>query len=527
MSLVAVVVVGLAVVVPLAAVLWRAVWIDGGFSTEALGRILGSPRTWRVVALTIGQALASAALALTVGLPVSWVLARREFGGRGALRTVAMVPFVLPSVVIGAAFATLLGPGGIADLRGTWWAVLAAHVCFNLAVVIRIAGTALESVDPDLEAAARLAGAGTWSTFRRVTLPLVAPAVWSAAIIIFLFCLTSFGVIVVLGGGSVTTIEVELWVRATRQFDLPGAAVLAGLQALMVVVVLLVAGPAASVASGRSSPSRRRRAGTPGQRWAVAATAAAVTAIAVVPLAALVVRSLRVGDGYGLDNWAHLGSATSGTGLAVDPLASIAASMRAALLATALAVVLGVPAADAVARRPKGLAGRVLLLPLAISATTVGLGLLLLAGRPPLDLRRSPALVVFAQTLVALPLVVRAVAPAIARLPPAVLEAARLAGAGPLRRWWGVKLPMVRAAVAAAAGLALVAALGEFGATVFVARVGDPTVPVAIQRLLSRPGPAGTGQAMALSCVLVVLCGGVLAVIDRVGARRGPGALGG
>ena len=205
----------------------------------------------------------------------------------------------------------------------------------------------------------------------------------------------------------------------------------------------------------------------------------------------------------------------------MDPIASVGVSLRAAVPAAAVALLVGVPAAAGVARRPRGVAARVMLLPLAISATTIGLGLLLVAGRPPLDLRRSPWLVLAAQALVALPLVVRAVAPAFSAQPRNVLDAGRLAGAGTRRLWWRVQLPMARAAVAAAAGLALIVALGEFGATVFVARTSDPTMPVAIERLLSRPGEAGFGQAMALSVMLAGLCAALLWVVDRVGGEGG------
>ncbi len=504
-----------AVVAPLAAVLWRAVYIDGSLTLDAVTRVLSSARTWRVLAITVGQAAVSAVLALLVGIPVAWVIARRRFRGRSLVRSVAMVPFVLPSVVVGAAFSTLLGPSGIADLRGTWWAVFAAHVCFNLAVVVRVVGAAVASVDPDLEGAARLAGLRSHRVLARVTLRVVAPAIWSAGVIVFLFCLTSFGVIVVLGGGSVTTIEVEMWIRATRQFDLPGAAVLSGLQALTVVAALVVPGPATVRPSACSRRSARKRPSTPGEWLGVGAAVGAVCVFAVAPLLALVERSLRVAGGYGLGHWRSLGSATGSTNLAVDPLDSVVASLQAALPAAAAAVLVGVPAAAAVARRPRGAASRILLLPLAISATTVGLGLLLVAGRPPLDLRRSVWLVLFAQALVALPLVVRAVAPAFGSQSQSVIESARLAGAGPRRLWWRVQLPMARAAITAAAGLAVIAALGEFGATVFVARTTDPTMPVAIQRLLSRPGEAGLGQAMALSCLLAAVCAVLLWVVDR------------
>jgi thiamine transport system permease protein len=515
---VAVVAVAVVVVVPLSAVLTKAVRVDGAWSMEALSRMLGSARTWRVVALTFGQAVVSTALTLAVGLPVAWVLARLRFPGASLVRTTAMVPFVLPSVVVGAAFASMLGPRGLVDLRGTWWAIFAAHMCFNLAVVLRVVEPALRSVPASLVDAARLSGATRREVLRRVVMPVAAPSIRSASIVVFLFCLTSFGVVVLLGGGSVTTIEVELWVRATRQFDLSGAAVLAGIQAVMVLAVLLLSAPSAITFASRGSGGRpRRRCRTPRDRAAVAVAVLLVAVVAVLPIAALVERSLAVPGGHGLAHWRELGTVTAGTGLAVDPMSAVWASLRAAAMACILAALLGLPASLAVARRPDGLASRTLLLPLAVSATSVGLGLLLVAGRPPLDLRRSAALVVVAQTMVALPLLVRTVAPALAGLPPSVTDAASLCGAGSWRRWWRIQLPMVRPAVAAGVGLAFVAALGEFGATVFVARTAAPTVPVAIERMMSRPGSAGLGQAMALSCVLVAVCGVALLVIDGVG----------
>ncbi|MEI2699174.1 MAG: ABC transporter permease subunit [Microthrixaceae bacterium] len=151
-----------------------------------------------------------------------------------------------------------------------------------------------------------------------------------------------------------------------------------------------------------------------------------------------------------------------------------------------------------------------------MSSTTIGLGLLLLVGRPPVDLRGSWWLVPLGQALVAMPLVVRVVLPAVRALPTSVLDAASLLGLDRRERWWRVELPMLRGALGAGAGLALVACLGEFGATAFLARGSRPTVPVAIERLMSRPAGSGFGQAMALSCVLVVICALVVLLVDRM-----------
>ena len=505
------------IAVPVTAVVLRTVRPDGAVDLEAFTRLLSSPRTWRVLGVTVAQAAVSCAVTLAVGVPVTWVLARYRFAGRSALRTLATVPFVLPSVVIGAAFATLLGPRGLVDARATWWPILAAHLCFNLAVVLRTVGAALASVDPDLEPAARLLGASPLAAARRVVLPAIAPAIAAAGIIVFLFCLTSFGVIVILGGGPVTTVEVEIWTRATRQFDLAGAGVLSLLQLLAVVATLSVH---ARVARGRSARrvsamSRGVRPSTSRQRFAVAAAASTVLVVSVLPLLAVVERSLRVGSDRSFANWQQLGSVTEGTGLRVSPWDAVWVSLTTSMGATALALALAVPAARVVARRPGGVGDRVLLLPLGVSSTTIGLGLLLAFGRPPLDLRGAWWLIPVAQALVALPLVVRVVLPALRAIPDPVRDSAALLGVTPSQQWWRIEVPLVRRAIGAGTGLAFVACLGEFGATVFLARSSRPTVPVAIERLMSRPGGAGFGQAMALSCILVLVCAGVIALVDR------------
>jgi len=505
------------IALPIAAVLLRAVQPDGVWGTEAVTRILGSPRTWRLIAVTVAQALASCTLTIAVGVPVAWVFSRFRFPARSFFRALATVPFVLPSVVIGAAFASLLGPQGLVDARGTWWAILVAQLCFNLAVVVRTVGAALSGLDPSQEAAARMLGDSPFQAARRVVLPAVLPAISAAAVVVFLFCFTSFGVIVMLGGGSVTTVEVEIWTRATRQFDISGAAVLCAIQLVAVLATLSIHARISRKRSTSFSVTLQRTDRMPRTLWEWSAVGAAVTVVIIVcglPIAALFERSLEVNGGIGFEHWQRLGSAAEGTGLSIDPLSAMLNSLLIATAASVAAVFLGVASARVIAHRPGGSADRILLLPVGVSATTLGLGFLLLAGRPPFDLRGSLWLVPVAQALVAIPLVVRSVLPALQSLPPSLDEAGQLLGVTAQGRFWRIELPAIRPAVIAGAGLAFVACLGEFGATVFLVRAARPTAPVAIERLLSRPGGAGFGQAMALSCILVLFCATVLLLVD-------------
>ena len=145
---------------------------------------------------------------------------------------------MLPTVVVATAFLALLPDG----LERTVWAILLAHVFFNVAVVVRVVGAFWAGLDPRLDAAAATLGASPAQRRLRVTAPLLAPAVASAASIVFLFCFTSFGVIVVLGGIRYATLEVEIYNQAARLFDLRAAAALAILQLAAVGATVLVSG---------------------------------------------------------------------------------------------------------------------------------------------------------------------------------------------------------------------------------------------------------------------------------------------
>lgn len=184
--------------------------------------VLTSARTWDVVAFTTLQAVLSTALTLAVGLPAAYVLHRVAFRGRRVVLTLLTVPFVLPAVVVGTAFRALLPE----SWDGTLAAILLAHVFFNLAVVVRVVGGLWTHLDDRYEQAARTLGAGPLLVLRTVTWPLLRPAVLAATALVFLFTFTSYGVIVVLGGPTTTTLEVEIYRRAVTLFDLPGAAAL-------------------------------------------------------------------------------------------------------------------------------------------------------------------------------------------------------------------------------------------------------------------------------------------------------------
>lgn len=504
----------------------------GSWQLGRLGDVLADPDIQHVLWFTTWQALASTGLTLLIALPGAYVFARFDFPGKQLLRAVVTVPFVLPTVVVGTAFLALLGRGGVLDelwgvrLDTTVWAILLAHVFFNYAVVVRTVGGLWAQLDPRQEEAARMLGASRLAAWRRVTLPALGPAVAAAALMVFLFTFTSFGVVQILGGPGFATLEVEIYRQTAQLLALDTAAVLTLVQFAAVGAVLAVH---AWTVRRRESALRlvdaaqtSRRPQGPAQWALLGGVLATVLLLVLVPLAVLVERSLHPSDGYGFDYFRELGS-TDGGAFLVPPVEAVANSLQYALAATAIALVVGGLAAAALTRK----AGRLvrgfdalLMLPLGVSAVTVGFGFLITLDEPPLDLRDSWILVPLAQALVGVPFVVRTMLPVLRAVDDRLREAAAVLGASPWRVWREVDLPLVRRALLVAAGFAFAVSLGEFGATVFIARPDRPTLPVAVATLLGRAGELNYGQAMALSTLLMLVCAVSLLLLERIRTDR-------
>lgn len=532
LALVPVAFLGAFFLLPLSGMLARGFWPEGSLDLSGLADTFARPRVHRVLWFTLWSSASATALTLLLGVPVAYVAYRLSFPGRQLLRSVVVMPFVLPTVVVGVAFRTLLapaGPLGFLGLDGSAVAILAALVFFNLAVVVRTVGGLWESLDHRKEDAAAALGASPGQVFRTVTLPALRPGLVSAGIVVFLFCSTAFGVVLTLGGLRYGTVETEIYILTTQFLDLRAAAVLSVVQLVTVVVLLGLAG---RTRGARDQAAERldtlRRPGPPGRRDlpAVAVSALVVTFV-LAPVLALLLRSLRVGDGWGLAHYRALGTTGDGTALLVPVSTALENSLRTAVDATALALSLGLLVGFLVSRPTRGRAerrGRALLdglfmLPLGVSAVTIGFGFLITLDRPPLDLRSSPLLVPVAQAMVALPLVVRTLVPVLRSIDPRQRQAAATLGASPLRTLGTVDLPVVWRPVLAATGFAFAVSLGEFGATSFLARSDRPTLPVVIYQLVSRPGSENFGMALAASVVLGLVTVTVMGLVERLRVR--------
>ncbi len=358
-----------------------------------------------------------------------------------------------------------------------------------------------------------------------MTLPLLTPSIVAAGSIVFLFTFTSFGVALLLADPGHATLEVEIYRQAVQLFDLRTAAALALVQIVAVLAVVFALarvqerrGIAQRLVGGADSARRAR-----GRERAVVGGVVGVTTLFLgAPLAVLVWRSVHAGGQWSLSSYRALGSSAAANTLFVSPWAAVRNSVEFAVVATAIALVVGGLASVVIASRA-GRATRTfdafLMLPLGTSAVTVGFGFLLAFRHAPAGLATSPLLVPIAHAVVAIPFVVRSVVPALRSIDPRLRDAATMLGAGPRRVWREVDLPITARAFAVAAGFCAAVSLGEFGATLFIARPDWPTVPIAIQRFLARPGEINVDRALAMSVILMLLTAAVVFAVERVRVR--------
>jgi thiamine transport system permease protein len=543
---------------PMAAILQASFARATSGAGAAILAVLGSPATLKVIGFTFYEATLSTLITLAVGLPGAYLLARYRFRGQGLLRALTAVPFVLPTLVVAAGFNALLGSQGWVNLGlmsvfglsappinfvNSLGAILAAHVFYNTTIVLRLVGDFWSHLDPRLPAAARVLGASRWRSAAEITLPLLAPAIAAAALLVFIFDFTSFGVILVLGGPTFATLETEIYRQTVYAFNLPTAAVLALIQlgcTLGLTIVYTRLSQRVTVPQTLRPASETRR---PLRRWRERLGAGLlVTLLAlllVTPMLALALRSVTqlgrgpgqgAASGFTVAYYQALSTNPSNSIFLVPPEAAVGNSLLIAAVTVLLALALGLPTAWALAGggyASRGNAGRgrryladgldaLLMLPLGTSAVTLGLGFIVALNRPPLDLRASPVLLPLAHTLVALPFVVRSLVPALRSIRPRLRQAAAVLGAAPARVWREVGLPLVGRAVLVAATFAFTISLGEFGATAVIARPESPTVPIAIYRFLSLPGALNYGQALALSTILMLVCTAGILAIERL-----------
>lgn len=464
---------------------------------KPLAALLLQPRSLSAILFTLEQAGMSTLAALVIGLPGAVLVARYRFPGRKLLKTLSALPFALPSVLMVLAFVLFYGRSGYLNRFLMWalglreppitflysfWGIVLVHGFYEFPIVLQTVGEVWERLPRDREEAARTLGAPKLRAWATGILPSLAPSIAQAAALCFLLCFFSFAVVMVFGGLSGSTLEVEVYRLSRLEADQRTATALALAETLIAILVAtLVAlcersgarGMAAIKSAGAEAELESPRGG------ALAALLAYAFFLAVFfggPLLSLLAQAFSVRSGplgpaaFGLGNFARLGKGAFSAAF----LGTIATALPAALIATVLGCAL------AFALKARGSAARAAAaLPLAVSGIVASLGWSLIFPRGGI------ALIPFVQALGSLPYVIKSVSAALATLDRRPVEAGRSLGASRLRAAVELELGAVLPALLAAFAFAFASSAGDLNVPLVLGQGGFETMSVYLYRLTS------------------------------------------
>jgi thiamine transport system permease protein len=445
---------------------------------------LGDVYLQKVIAFTISQALLSTLICAVFGIPAAYLLYRKKFFGREFLRALVSMPFVLPTIIVAIALNEYALPPLLL--------ILLAHLFLNYSIVVRTVGSVWAGLDSDVENAAALDGASKTQTFFRITIPLLGPSIASAATLVFLYCVTSFGVILLLGAGKISSIETEIYFSLTQFLDFKTAAALSIVQTIITVLAFFVARRLGSNTAGIEivSESDSSKKLDKSEFPLLLANLLVILGLLVWPLFSLLSK-------FSWQGFLDLSGFGSRQLLNISVWQAAGNSLRNLILAGAVALVIGTLSAWLLSRSRAGWLEIPLLLPMGISSVVLGFGYLL-------TLRGGWLTIPLVQALLAVPLVIRIVLPAINGLGKDFREAAASEGASDWQIWRWVEGPMIATAIRTAAVYAALVSLGEFGSASLLSYGDQATLPVVLYQLISRPGEQNYAMAMAASTLLVV-----------------------
>lgn len=482
-----------------------------------LAAVLSGPYYLRLIRFTLFQALLSTLVSLAAGLPAAYLLSNYNFRAKRLFRTVFSVPFVLPSILVVLGFVIFYGNSGYLNsflmavlktrepplrILYRFPAVIAAHVFYNFPVIVSVLTSQWSTLPADCEECAAVDGANAVQIFFRITLPRLMPSVASACSLVFLYCFTSFAIILVLGGGpALSTIEVEIYRKARLETDMGMASALSLVSLFFVSLVLSLHLRLERKVHGHDGSSYHTMKKL-GKKSIPAYAYLTVAALALLlPMLSVAARSLFASASRG---GASVFSLKAYKALFKNPSA-ILNSVITASLSSVFGTICALSVCYYIVNGRSAFGRRIasfsVLLPLAVSSIILGLGYFMISNA----FRSIPPLLVLVpvHSIIIMPFAVRTILPAYRSVPVALTEDALTLGAGDFRIFVSVHLPFMGRAVASSLAFGFAISIGELNSAVLLGFSSFPTIPTQIYALIGSYNYQG---ACAMGTLLIIIC---------------------
>ncbi len=468
----------------------------------------------RAFKFSLYQALLSTALSVALGYPAGYIVARYDFPGRRVFRSLSLVPFAAPSIVVAVGFSVLFGHRSplvrllppLRMLGEGLTGILAAHAFYNIPLVLHVVSSSLERIDPEIEEASIVLGDSSLRRFLRIELPQTLHALAAASLLTFLYCFTSFAVPMVIGGMAYRTVEIEIYSNYKVYINYQAAASLAIAQLVALTGVTALYARLAIERGALIEPGYGERALVRKARGLVGAVVLLYVACLALffasPLLALSATAFTnpYTGSFSLEAVTRLVSPFPDPALGVPLFLAILNSLFYSTLAALIA--LCISAMAVVSKVSRWVKVTLATAPLAVSPAVLALGLHRVYARAWPFENAEWFLIVTSYAVMAVPLTVSVLDVGLARVAPELIEAAYTLGDDWLGALIKVGLPLASSALASALALSLSVGLGEFTATLLLTRPEYTTMTVAVYKLLG----ARRFQDASLMSVLLMCC---------------------
>ena len=496
---------------------------------DIAGMVHNESSVWPILWFTVWQAFVSTAICLVIGIPGAYVLYRKSFKGASVIQSIITVPFMLPSLVVAIAVTEVSAiVGGIDPVI----AIIFANVFANYAVVVRNIGSQWQTLSKSTEEESEVSGAGRFRTALKVSLPQLKSSIRASSAIIMLYCASSYGIVLSLGGGQVNTFETAISISVLERLDFTHAALLALLQIAFCLVAFTVSrwggtNPL-SFSPSLSGSKRLDKRDAP----ATVFSFVVITGLIVLPIVLVLSKAFISSNGeFTFNNFLLLETRGSRDLLNITFVEAGFNSLRNLIVATLVSIVLGVLVAFLLAeqarrrhRRKTDFLGITLdaafLLPIGVSSVVIGVGYLITLTGDLAWLRTSWVLVPLVQSVFAIPLVVRIVYPNLLAVEANTREQAMTDGANGLQLFWNVDLALAKPVMKTAIAFSALVSLGEFGVASLLTFGDQSTIPVLMYQLISRPGAQNYGMALAVASILTVLTIVTVLLVSKESSRK-------
>ena len=496
---------------------------------DIAGMVDSESNVWPVLWFTVWQAFVSTAICLLIGIPGAYVLYRKSFKGAQLIQSIITVPFMLPSLVVAIA-VTEAGAiiGGIDPVI----AIILANVFANYAVVVRNIGSQWQTLSKSTEEQSEVSGAGRFRTALKVSLPQLKSSIRASSAIIMLYCASSYGIVLSLGGGQVNTLETAISISVLERLDFAHGALLALLQIAFCLIAFTVSrwggtNPLSFTPSFSKSKRLDRR-----DAPAAIFSFVVIAVLIVLPIVLVLSKAFVSASGeFTFQNFALLDTRGSRDLLNITFFEAALNSLRNLLIATAVSIVLGVLVALLLAEQSRKRRKRktdflgitldaAFLLPIGVSSVVIGVGYLITLTGDLAWIRNSWILVPLVQSVFAIPLVVRIAYPSLVAVETNTREQAMTDGANAFQLFRNVDYPLLRPVMRTAVAFSALVSLGEFGVASLLTYGDQATIPVLMYQLISRPGAQNYGMALAVASILTLLTTLIVLLISQDGSKK-------